>query len=141
MRVRTAKLSFADSGEIRRRWKLKHPARYLATAGTPESVGGDTPIPIADTAIEFLMNALRLVDGFERADFDARTGVSLLGWRREIEAATEDGLLESDGTRLRATTRGLDLLDAVLGRFVPPTHGAHAGRDGPPRPIIAIVPG
>ena len=35
-----AKLSFADSGEIRRRWKVKHPTRYLETAGTQESVGG-----------------------------------------------------------------------------------------------------
>ena len=134
-----AKLSFADSGLIRRRWKVKHPTRYLETAGTPESVGGDAPIPIEDTGLEFMMNALRLVDGFERALFDERTGVPLLGWRREIESAIEDGLLESTGPRLRATARGLDLLDAVLERFVP-TAGPGPGGSATAR-VIPIHPG
>ena len=139
-----AKLSFADSGEIRRRWKVKHPTRYLETAGTPASVGGDDAIPIEDTALEFMMNALRLVDGFERPLFDERTGVALLAWRRAIDGAVEDGLLESDGRTVRATARGFDLLNALLERFMP----AAGGKDDPgsgggegPRRVISIVPG
>ena len=139
-----AKLSFADSGEIRRRWKVKHPTRYLETAGTPESVGGDDAIPIEDTALEFMMNALRLVDGFERPLFDERTGVPLLAWRRAIDGAVEDGLLESDGRTVRATARGFDLLNALLERFMP--GGGDGGDPGGgggegPRRVISIVPG
>ena len=139
-----AKLSFADSGEIRRRWKVKHPTRYLETAGTPASVGGDDAIPVEDTALEFMMNALRLVDGFERPLFDERTGVPLLAWRRAIDGAVEDGLLESDGRRVRATARGFDLLNALLERFMPGGGGkddsGSGGGEGPRR-VISIVPG
>ena len=134
-----AKLSFADSGEIRRRWKVRHPARYLAAAGTPDAVGGDAPIPVGDTALEFMMNALRLVDGFERALFDERTGVPLVAWRREIGTAIDDGLLESAGPRLRPTARGLDLLNALLERFVPTA--ADGAASPPSRRIIPIAPG
>lgn len=127
-----AKLSFADSGLIRRRWKVKHPARYLDTAGTPDAVGGDTVIPLADTALEFMMNALRLVDGFEVALFDERTGVPLAGWQADIDAAIDDGLLERTGTSLRATPRGFELLNATLERFMSGPRG---------RTVIPIVPG
>ena len=139
-----AKLSFADSGQIRRRWKVKHPTRYLETAGTQESVGGDDVIPVEDSALEFMMNALRLVDGFERPMFDERTGVPLLAWRRAIDGAVEDGLLESDGRKLRATARGFDLLNALLERFMPvggDEDDPGSGGDEGPRRVISIVPG
>lgn len=134
-----AKLSFADSGEIRRRWKLKHPTRYLETAGTPDSVGGDDAIPLADSALEFMMNALRLVDGFERAQFDERTGVPLAGWQREIDGAIADGLMEHAGAFLHATPRGFDLLDALLQRFMGGPARGDAVRAR--RTVIPIVPG
>ena len=112
------KISRADDDTITRRWKVKHPARYLELAGTPAAVGGATPIPLADTGLEFAMNALRLVEGFEIPLFERHTGVPITRWQGAIASATAAGLLERDGLTLRATPRGLDCLNELLQHFM-----------------------
>jgi coproporphyrinogen III oxidase-like Fe-S oxidoreductase len=51
------------AGRIQRLWKLKHPRDYLASAGTAAGISGDESIRESDLPVEFLMNALRLVEG------------------------------------------------------------------------------
>ena len=136
------KISRADEGTITRRWKRKHPARYLELAGSGAVdsgalVGGQSTIPLADTALEFMMNALRLVEGFEMPLFERHTGVPLARWRRAIAAATEAGLLERTGLSLRATPRGLDCLNDLLQHFM------EAGEDesgAPPPRRYPVIP-
>lgn len=71
-----AKLTLGSEQTILRRWKHKHPARYLADAGTEAAIGGDERIEPLRRPFEFMLNALRLVDGFSLADFEARTGLT-----------------------------------------------------------------
>ena len=52
-----------------RRWKLKHPTAYLAQAGTADAIGGDDRIEPARRPFEFMLNALRLVAGFDLSLF------------------------------------------------------------------------
>ena len=136
------KISRADENTIVRRWKAKHPARYLELGGA-NALGGQTPIALEDSALEFMMNALRLVEGFEIPLFERHTGVALDRWNGAIDAAMEAGLLERVGFSLRATPRGLDCLNDLLQHFMSAGTGA-TGKDEAietPRryPLIPLV--
>lgn len=117
------KISAADTGTIVRRWKHKHPTRYLEASSATLRLGGETLMPLQETALEFMMNALRLTDGFPIPLFETHTGMSLNHWQPAIEAAMNDGLLEQRGLSLAPSARGLDLLNDLLAHFLP---GAHA---------------
>ncbi len=112
------KISMADSGTIKRRWKVRHPNAYLEKASGPERIGGESVISVVDTGVEFMMNALRLVDGFDIPLFRAHTGVALDRWQPAIADASARGLLEQQGLRLRPTGHGLQFLNDLLACFM-----------------------
>lgn len=114
-----AKLSDPASGAIHRLWKRKHPQDYLARAGTPDGIGGDAPVPEADLPLEFLMNALRLVEGVPTVLFSERSGLPLAALEPGLSRARARGLLESDPDRLCATELGLRFLNDLLQEFMP----------------------
>lgn len=106
-----------DRGGTRRRARTKHPRAYLEAAGTARAVQDDRRVGADELPLEFLMNALRLNDGFAIADYAARTG---LDWATlaPARAARERGLLvEADG-RVRATELGLRHLNGLLRLFL-----------------------
>lgn len=116
-----SKVTFANTGDIVRRWKHKHPTRYLQAAKESGDafVGGETVIAENDSALEFMMNALRLNDGFAIPVFELHTGVSLNHWQGAIDKALEKGLLEQSGFTLKATPRGFNFLNDLLELFMP----------------------
>lgn len=67
---------------------------------------------------EFMLNALRLIDGVEASLFEARTGLPLAAIEAELAALREEGLLQPD--RLATTDLGLRFLDRVVSRFLDP---------------------
>ncbi len=113
------KLTDAAAGRIERRWKQKQPDRYLAAAGTPASLGGETPISTADLPVEFLMNALRLIEGVPTDLFTERTGLTLEALEPALTQARDCGLLDAHSERLQATELGLRFLNDLLQRFMP----------------------
>ncbi len=127
------KLSFADSGDIRRLSKQRHPKRYLEAANASARLAQERTLPLADTGLEFMMNALRLTDGVPSGWFEQRTGLSLAPWHEAIQRSVEDGLMQKDPQRLAATDRGLDLLNTLLERFMPEA-------TGPVRPVFPLKP-
>ena len=116
-----SKITFANTGNIVRRWKHKHPARYMQGTNTPTDgfIGGESVVKETDSALEFMMNALRLVDGFAIPMFEQRTGVSLNHWQGAIDTAIEKGLLEQSGLRLKASTLGFNFLNNLIELFMP----------------------
>ncbi len=112
------KLSFANGGKIIRRWKLKHPARYMEAANDAARIGGEHEINYQDTAIEFFMNAFRLVDGISIPLFQANTGVPLTTWQDTIERAVDDGFLAQDGMYIKPTSKGINFLNELLQLFL-----------------------
>ncbi len=72
----------------------------------------------ADLAFEFMMNALRLNQGFEAALFEERTSLSLLSIRRELEEAERRGLLQRDHQRIAPTVLGRRFLNDLLEIFL-----------------------
>ena len=113
------KISSADTGQIVRRWKQKHPQTYLDARAAEQRLGEQKLIPVEDTALEFLMNALRLREGFAIPLFELHTGVTLDRWQPAIDDAMEQGLIEQEGLNLRATPLGFNWLNDVLQLFLP----------------------
>lgn len=114
-----SKLTDAARGCIERIWRVKQPGAYMLHAGTPRAVAGrEMPGP-RDAAFEFLLNALRLVEGFEEEVFKARTGLDLGLVADAMARAGEKGLIGRDGSRVHATPAGYRYLDDLLQMFLP----------------------
>jgi len=99
---------------ILRTTRPREPRRYVAD---PVSLQLAEVVP-AQRPFEFLLNALRLVDGFASADFEARTG---LAWASlpATGSLVARGLLETGSGRVRATARGLHFLNELLLEYLP----------------------
>jgi len=100
---------------ILRTQQLREPRRYLASA--PAAVTR-TEVPADQLPFEFMLNALRLVDGFEVELFAARTGLEWDEIAASVERLVGRGLLQRQGSRLKPTPRGMQFLNDVLLSFV-----------------------
>jgi oxygen-independent coproporphyrinogen-3 oxidase len=112
-----AKLSDADT--VTRLWKVKHPDDYLAHAGTARALGGETRVAEPDRPFEFMLNALRLTDGFEPQLYRERTGLALAAIEPQLAHAASRGLLQHTTARVRATPLGRRFLNDLVAAFLP----------------------
>ena len=112
------KLSDSATGSITRLWKVKHPNEYLRHAGTAASLGGIEIIEPSALGFEFMLNALRLVDGVEAELFEQRTGLPLAVIEPQLRQARADGLLIDDARRIAPSVLGLRFLNNLLERFL-----------------------
>ncbi len=106
------KLSFAD--HVTRHERAKQPREYMAQAGSAL----EKPITPRELPFEFMLNALRLVQGVPTARFEERTGLPLAVVARKLAAAEEKGLLENDPARIRPTRQGRLFLNELLQLFL-----------------------
>jgi oxygen-independent coproporphyrinogen-3 oxidase len=112
------KISSGATGDVRRRWKPKNPRDFIAHAGTAKGIGGDDPITPASLPFDYMLNALRLVEGFRLPDFEARTGLDRAVIAAELEQARGRGWLEQDGEAWRPTELGRRFTNDVIGLFL-----------------------
>ncbi|KRD30068.1 coproporphyrinogen III oxidase [Lysobacter sp. Root916] len=112
------KITLGAEQAVLRRWKLKHPTQYLARAGSAEAIGGDDRIGPERRPFEFMLNALRLVEGFALSDFEARTGLPEASIAAPLQAAYAQGWLERDGARVRPTELGRRYTNDVIALFL-----------------------
>ncbi len=113
-----SKLSFPAHNTIIRHSKARHPADYLKTAESVDRIRGEVSVSPAETRLEFMMNALRLNDGFSVQDFEGRTGESIASVRRTLEKAEKEGLIEYQLQQIKTTELGANYLDTVLQLFM-----------------------
>ena len=111
------KVSFAD-GRIQRYAKKRQPADYMAAAGKAFTARRHE-LADADRAGEFMLNALRLNEGFSLAQFSARTGLDPGAVNATLQRLEQRGLLESAGEWIRASDLGRRFLDSVIAEFFP----------------------
>ncbi|WP_291992270.1 radical SAM family heme chaperone HemW [Candidatus Accumulibacter sp. ACC003] len=111
-----SKLTLHD--RVLRQMRWKRPAEYLArvSAGTP--LQEEFAVAAADLPFEFMLNALRLLQGFDAPLFELRTSLSLLKIDAELRQAEDDGLLERHGQRIAPSDRGRRFLNRLLERFL-----------------------
>jgi len=111
------KLSFPH--RVVRQVRLRDPAAYLAGAEAGAAIASENEVGRAELAFEFMLNALRLRDGFELARFAERTGLPLSAIARPLEEAERRGLVARDLHHVRPTERGFDFLNDLLELFLP----------------------
>lgn len=112
-----SKLTIA--GVIERIARVRHPQTWLDAVRRGESVASRQRVAPDDLPFEFMLNALRLVDGVPSEWFEARTGASLASIAAPIEQAVRRGLLRDDPLRLAPTPFGLDFLNDLQQLFLP----------------------
>ncbi len=113
------KITFPEQGRILRLAKQPHPGRFMASAGGEARIASRREVVAAERAFEFLLNGLRLTDGFTFDDFEQRTGLSRSLILPRLDALAEQDLIEGDRHRARASARGLELLNEILEVFLP----------------------
>ena len=113
-----SKLSFPD--RILRQMRHKQPRAYLQRAAAGVPVQEEHAVSRQDLGFEFMMNALRLAEGFEVALFAERTGLPISAVERPLQEAVERGLITRDHIRIEPTKRGQRFLNDLLQLFLPP---------------------
>jgi len=107
---------------IERQARLKHPHAYMeALLSEPgkEAISERRDLTRADRVFEFMMNALRLNEGFDPRLFEARTGLSIAAAEHGLELAERRGLLDRELRRLRPSALGRRFLNELLQGFLP----------------------
>ena len=112
------KLSDAATGNVHRRWKTRHPRAWMEAAGGTARIGGDSTVADDELPFEYMLNALRLVDGVPLAHFAARTGLPLERIATPLAEAHRRGWLVEDGGRLCTTPLGQRFLNDVIASFL-----------------------
>jgi oxygen-independent coproporphyrinogen-3 oxidase len=111
-----SKLSFHD--KVLRQMRHKQPQAYMDAVVKGEPIQEQHEVTHQDITFEFMMNALRLNEGFEPALFTERTSLPLMAIRRELEEAEKRGLLYRDIQRIAPTQLGRRFLNDLLEIFL-----------------------
>ncbi|MCY7318062.1 MAG: radical SAM family heme chaperone HemW [Ramlibacter sp.] len=112
-----SKLSFAH--RVVRQVRFREPRLYMERALAGNAVTQDQEVGRTELPFEYMLNALRLKDGFALQDFSARTGLPLTAIQKPLAEALAKGLIESDLHRAKPTARGFDFLSDLQSLFLP----------------------
>ncbi len=110
-----SKLSFQD--RIVRQMRVKHPERYLEAAERGAPVQEERGVAAGEIGLEFMMNALRLNEGFPASLFEERAGLPLTAALRGLDEAERRGLIARDHARIAPTALGQRYLNDLLQLF------------------------
>ena len=111
------KLSYPH--RVMRQVRWREPNTYMARALAGQAMSNDDEVARAQLPFEFMLNALRLREGFELANFTARTGLPLSAIAKPLAEAEARGLLARDFVRAWPTVRGFDFLSDLQSLFLP----------------------
>jgi oxygen-independent coproporphyrinogen-3 oxidase len=114
------KISIAIPDRILRTAKAKQPREYRLQIGAAEAPVGERRFTRpSELAFEFMLNALRLNQGFDDDLLRRRTGLGGGDVAAAVERARARGLLEPTGTGWRATELGRRFLNDLQAGFLP----------------------
>ena len=111
------KLSYPHRVVRQVRWR--EPNTYLERSMAGQAMSNDDEVPRSQLPFEFMLNALRLREGFALADFTARTGLAITAIAKPLAEAEARGLLERDFSRVWPSARGFDFLSDLQALFLP----------------------
>ena len=106
---------------IKRYWKQKHPKTYLQNIKqrTGKQIGATSEIKDNEILQEFLMNALRLTDGFDNNQIKTRTNKKLTEATALLDDAITKKLITKTNKKIQCTKQGLLFLDEILTNLRP----------------------
>ena len=111
-----SKLSFAH--RVVRQVRFREPRLYMDKAFAGSAVTQDSEVSRADLPFEFMLNALRLREGFKLQDFAEKTGLPFSAIQKGLDEAERKGLIERDFVRVKPTERGFDFLNDLQALFL-----------------------
>lgn len=111
-----SKLTLAARGQVERFAKRRQPEEYLSADPTALHVQS-RKLSATDLIGEFMLNALRLDDGFDLQTFTRHTGLAVAVLDEKLTGLQEQGLLELVDGRVQTSVRGRRFLDTVIAEF------------------------
>jgi putative oxygen-independent coproporphyrinogen III oxidase len=129
------KLSFPD--RIVREERERKPETYMRAALAGDAIRATREVGADELPFEFMLNALRLIEGFPVALFALRTGMPITALEPQLARAEAAGLIERDHANIRPTEKGQRYLNDLLEGFLP----AREARARPTIPISISSPG
>jgi len=111
-----SKLSFAH--RVLRQVRFREPRLYMDHALAGNAMSQEEEVSRGDLPFEFMLNALRLRNGFGLRDFSERTGLAMTAIEAALQEAERKGLIERDFARVRPTQRGFDFLSDLQSLFL-----------------------
>ena len=112
-----SKLSFPDRVARSARWK--QPREYLERVGEGRPVQESHDIGRADLVFEFMMNALRLTEGFPASLLAERTGAQIALAEKALAVAEARGLIVRSHELIAPSALGRRFLNDLLQLFLP----------------------
>ena len=115
------KVTLASEQRIIRTRKKKQPGHYLEARHSllKNAFNAETAdIARDDLALEFMLNALRLTEGFTALQFEAATGLGFDAVEKQVESLLHKHLLMTANNVIRPTDKGQQFLNSVLEEFV-----------------------
>jgi putative oxygen-independent coproporphyrinogen III oxidase len=110
------KLTLPGEAAIVRTVQWREPRRYMRAAARALT---RNPVAARDLPFEFMLNALRLVEGFPVQTFEARTALPWQTVAATVSVLAGRGLVEFDGKSCRTTALGWRFLNDVIMAFLP----------------------
>jgi putative oxygen-independent coproporphyrinogen III oxidase len=114
-----SKLSFPD--RVVRQARYRQPREFMTRALADGAIQTDDVVPARELPFEFMMNALRLTDGFAVSSFQERVGLPLVNALAGLNEAERRGLIARDHERVAPTELGRRFLNDLLEIFLPAT--------------------
>jgi oxygen-independent coproporphyrinogen-3 oxidase len=111
-----SKLSFAH--RVVRQSRLRDPRLYLERAAQGRALAENQDVRRADLPFEYMLNALRLRDGFDLQAFRDRTGLPLSTIENALAQAQAKGLVTRDAVHVGPTVKGFDFLSDLQSIFL-----------------------
>jgi oxygen-independent coproporphyrinogen-3 oxidase len=111
-----SKLSFPD--KVIRQARYKQPQAYVQQVARDAPIQTEHEVSRDELGFEFMMNALRLNEGFDSVLFQERTSLPLLSIQRELDEAERRGLIVRDHQRIAPTQLGQRFLNDLLEIFL-----------------------
>jgi putative oxygen-independent coproporphyrinogen III oxidase len=110
------KITRSDEQSITRHWKLKQPQAYMDAKGSKKTSGSQL-LQTQDRIFEFMLNALRLKQGFDLQTFESHTGLSMDEISSSCQQAIDKGLLKQSHQHIEATDLGYRFLNDLINQF------------------------
>jgi len=99
--------------------KFKHPDDYMRSAGSADAYQQENTISPEELLFEYLLNQLRLVNGFSLEEMQATIGTTPSELKKALKQPLEQGLLFLDNTSCRTSTLGFRYLNDILVACLP----------------------
>lgn len=111
------KLTMPD-GAINRHSKFKHPEKYMITALKGAARSTEQKLTEKDLRIEFILNAIRLKQGFSKDLFRNRTLMPFSSIEKELSRVIGDGLMEVSADKFVTTDKGWVFINGIVERLL-----------------------